>query len=458
MVLVRRSFVNRPLTATEAGCLDACAALGATLPALPLLCDLLRRSSRQASFLQASGRRAASGSTGSEEDGGGGGAGDEAEPGPGNQDREMCDAATAYGQYVRRGCCNPRRLLTAVEERQALLGHSVERPPLRRRLPRWGSGPVVGLQVPPGWASAVQCAEERLAAMVEDAPPPALGDFPLEAEPGAETPRSSAAQGGQHGGGTARGVAMAAEMRAELRRSWEAQGRVSEPTLRPGITVQTLQTQLREDREAATALREACEAWLAEASAAEPPPDSPAAWHSEAVRLLRACGRAPAPTAAELLRTTWAGSAAASRTAAAALNVFIGLSTADAAALHAGALTWAQAVVLEGRLLRAERMAAAAAHNAVGAARDLARELRLRRVWTPAEHPRWLALEVDAGLQIWPAQYQVARALLQSSGRNRVAQLNMGACSRLLVAAPVLQPLLPPPSVLRCRHAHACAS
>ncbi len=48
----------------------------------------------------------------------------------------------------------------------------------------------------------------------------------------------------------------------------------------------------------------------------------------------------------------------------------------------------------------------------------------MRRTWDPAQHPRWLALEVDGQLQIRPAQYTIARHLMKQPGD--VVQLNMG--------------------------------
>ncbi len=48
----------------------------------------------------------------------------------------------------------------------------------------------------------------------------------------------------------------------------------------------------------------------------------------------------------------------------------------------------------------------------------------MRRTWDVAQHPQWLAFEAEGRLQIRPAQYALARHLLENPGA--VVQLNMG--------------------------------
>ena len=48
----------------------------------------------------------------------------------------------------------------------------------------------------------------------------------------------------------------------------------------------------------------------------------------------------------------------------------------------------------------------------------------MHRTWDVAEHPKWLVFEVEGQLQIRPAQYYIAKMLLDNPGA--VAQLNMG--------------------------------
>ena len=52
------------------------------------------------------------------------------------------------------------------------------------------------------------------------------------------------------------------------------------------------------------------------------------------------------------------------------------------------------------------------------------RELLEERVWSPSEHPYWLALEVDGDLQIRPVQYILAQMMIEHPGH--IMQLNMG--------------------------------
>lgn len=51
-------------------------------------------------------------------------------------------------------------------------------------------------------------------------------------------------------------------------------------------------------------------------------------------------------------------------------------------------------------------------------------ELQTKRTWNPAEHVEWLVFEVEGQLQIRPAQYSVAKLLMDDPGA--VSQLNMG--------------------------------
>lgn len=105
--------------------------------------------------------------------------------------------------------------------------------------------------------------------------------------------------------------------------------------------------------------------------------------------------------------------------------------------------------VLEDRLQRIHSMTAAAcdtSHSNASSSEVLLVSLRARlvlemqtmRVWDTAEHPYWLAFEVQEGLQIRPKQYYVAQAMHASNGT--ICQLNMGeGKTRVIVPMLMLQ-------------------
>jgi Protein of unknown function (DUF3638) len=81
-------------------------------------------------------------------------------------------------------------------------------------------------------------------------------------------------------------------------------------------------------------------------------------------------------------------------------------------------LDWGALCVLEDRL---ERIASA---DSVKDPQGLLAELTCIRRWDPKQHPRWIAFEVEQGLQIRPDQYCIIEQLLKTPGG--ILQLNMG--------------------------------
>ncbi len=67
--------------------------------------------------------------------------------------------------------------------------------------------------------------------------------------------------------------------------------------------------------------------------------------------------------------------------------------------------------------------------------KDIKSELLVTRVWSASEHPQWVAFEMEGALQIRPAQYAIAQAVIDNPGA--VVQLNMGL-GKTRVTVPML--------------------
>jgi hypothetical protein len=420
--LLRKCFVNRPLSDEEARRCDGVAALSRATPAIHLLAHHLRATAAQLAFLHPAAADAAP----------------EAAPDAAAADR-LADSVTAYLLYVQRGGCNARRLLTPSEELRVIGLRAGPQPPPARRLQRTPAS-VVALAPLPVHASFVPEAEARLAALVVHTPPPSSS----EQQPRSVTPSKRRRESGgtqdaptqPHAGvistpppphaalpfplegGWDDAGDLGHEMLAELRDSWAQLERLPRPALSDDARVRV---RLAEELADVAAKRALLEAYLRDAAAAEPVPYAACAWHTVAHRLRRAAGRVPTATLPDLVRTLWAPRAVDD------LNVFLGLSAADRAHLRAGVLIWLQLAVLEDKLTRLNRMAAAMARQpdeAAATRADLVRELAVARTWDAEQHPEWLAFEADGALQIRPAQHAVVQAVLHNPGA--IVQLNMG--------------------------------
>jgi hypothetical protein len=114
-------------------------------------------------------------------------------------------------------------------------------------------------------------------------------------------------------------------------------------------------------------------------------------------------------------------------------------------------LDWATLCVLEDRLQRI------CDFDAKSEPQALLSELTCVRKWNPAEHPKWIAFEVEQCLQIRPDQYSIVKQLFKTSGG--IFQLNMGlgtfvqiTCSLPLCVKPLTCPYAP------LQERHECSS
>jgi hypothetical protein len=422
--LLRKCFVNRPLSDEEAQRCDGVAALSRATPAIHLLAHHLRATASQLAFLHPGDAAAA-----------------EPEARDAAAADRLADSITEYVLYVQRGGCNARRLLTPSEELHVIGLRAGPQPPPARRLLRTPA-PVVALAPPPVHAAFVAEAEERLAELVVQMPP--LSEQQPASPPRCVTPSKRRRESGctqdaptQPYAGVVNAVIpphaarpfpleggwddcgdLGDEMLTELRSSWAQLERLPRPALCDDAHVRQ---RLAEELADVTCKRALVEAYILGAMTAEPVPDAACAWHAAAYRLRRAAGRVPTATLPDLVRTLWAPSVVAD------LNVCLGLSGADRAHLRAGVLTWLQLAVLEDKLTRLSRMAVAMARQpdeAASARAELARELLVTRTWDAEQHPQWLAFEADGALQIRPDQCAVVQAVLDNPGA--IVQLNMG--------------------------------
>ncbi|CAM9858519.1 unnamed protein product [Ectocarpus sp. 6 AP-2014] len=82
-------------------------------------------------------------------------------------------------------------------------------------------------------------------------------------------------------------------------------------------------------------------------------------------------------------------------------------------------VAWLRLCVLQDKLGRLVTWSSTSESHAL-----MQQELLVKRTWDPAEHPIWLAFEADSGLQVRPAQAEVALHMIANPGD--IVQLNMG--------------------------------
>ena len=393
---VRRSFINRPPSAEEQERCDNVAALSRSTPALHLACAHWSDSARQVAFLYP-----------------------EVEVPPRAAGvHSVADSSMAYKHYVlSSGSCAKLRLKLSPAEEKRVLG-TLTGAPLEERDRIAPVQESVVLLKPPVDASYVTEAEARLSALVSSSKPKKELPFPLAIS--ADATASDA---------------LGKEMHEELRASWAAKQRLELHKLaqEPHTLLEQMQTELA----AATMKRVAAQAYLMDAAAAEPAAEAsePLRRAAAAVRLRRASGALPPPSLPQLARVLLDPDAALP-----AISPLLASSAVDKSRFKSTTRTWMQLCVLEDKLTRLTRMAAAAvaadgdADASASVCADIVRELRTTRKWDAAEHPEWLAFELDGALQIRPAQHELAKAVLEHAERKAteadepgpILQLNMG--------------------------------
>eukprot|EP00038_Savillea_parva_P003371 m.124697 g.124697 ORF g.124697 m.124697 type:complete len:1973 (+) comp11157_c2_seq1:733-6651(+) len=400
IALVRRSFVNERLPKRDLDIIRNMSKFCTETPTLHLLCQLLVATSTEMSFLD----------------------GDPSSTDTGVSTTTSTDTRTerlyetAYLLYCRSGACNPRLLLSTLEERR-LFGSEVPRPHrhgdtvLLRQ-----SNSIVGLRQPPvayGFVSEFE--KENLEQFVStvEKPTAAAQPFPLTTA-------------------IADNDKLAKDMLDELKESWDTNEILPTTKLNvpPGGAKDLLDrftTQHADIRDN----RQAVEDYLQDAVAADPLANHPQYSRLAAVdQLNRARGRIPKPTLPELLRSMWDAQGIMR------YNRFVHYSDADSNEFRDGLLRWMELCVLEDKLARLIRIAerfvaiendvkAGSAHDSSAIVKDeLVAELLVTRTWKTATHPQWCAFEVDGGIQVRPAQHTIVNAAINNPGA--VTQLNMG--------------------------------
>ena len=252
---------------------------------------------------------------------------------------------------------NARQALTDAEAARTM-GHRPRRPPPGRRPPPFGALPAEPCSaVPEGFIAAM---EEQLAAMLTDGPAPGPAPpFPLDA-------------------GLCGGSPLAQRMVRDLAKSWDAYHTVpaQTPSAGPPARHTALQALGREVREA----RGAAEAHVT-GLFARLPCTRRDGWHGPAFRMRQAANLVPEPRLLDIMTAAWDPDTFA------VFNPF--LSRPAQQALRADVQLWLALCVLEDKIARL--LALGDADPAL-----LQAELRARRTWDPAQHPKWLALEVFA--------------------------------------------------------------
>lgn len=287
-------------------------------------------------------------------------------------------------------CSNPRMLLTPDEERRVLRGwrRTDPSPPIWFRS---GKCRTVQVQPCPEAASLVSQVEADICSCVQEVPQAsACPAYPL-------SPLGT--------------LSLEGDMHKELAASWKAWQGI--PTHQLSISHKELRRKTKAWQARVSPARSQVEAYLLH-SLDLVPPENP---HGCSFRMLRAAGGAARPGLLDLARV------AVSPDAEEALRPFNPFLTRDACKkLVQGINVWLQVCVLEDRLERLVHLTNE--DNMKEMEPTLIKELQVKRVWAPLEHPKWLVFEVEGQLQIRPTKYCIAKHLLSNPGH--ISQLNMG--------------------------------
>jgi hypothetical protein len=205
---------------------------------------------------------------------------------------------------------------------------------------------------------------------------------------------------------------VAEELMDDLEVSWNAHHRMAPRQLGPGYddVITSMRCEVLK-------AREATEAYILTSLVAVP---NSASSLAPAFRMQRLVNVVPKPILADLVRASWDESVVPH------FNPF--LTQKAHTDLRHFVLLWEKLCVLEDKLARLSFLLLKPTSS--GTSDLLLQELESRRMWDTYEHPRWLAFELEFGLQIRPKQHFVAQRMIDSStagdGVQPVVQLNMG--------------------------------
>eukprot|EP00752_Nemacystus_decipiens_P003638 g3353.t1 len=367
--LIRRCPANHPLQEGDGRQVLSVIDMSGGTPALAILCGDLLESSRSLDFLHPAGRSASC---------------------SGEGPYALEDAMTAYTSECLIGEYNARRRLSDAEEVR-IMGIQVRGHQSLWHEPAVKAG-LVDLQSCPISAQLVQEEEDAVRETKEDLTIPTSWKEPERPYP-LEVPQ---------------GDILAADLHAELRSSWKAHqlslGTLSSLDL---TKVRSLHERFAKRRGRVESLRKVAEKFVLDALVDFGSSDERAISYG----MQRLAGLVPTAAAQDLPPFQW------STERARMFNPF--LSEEATSGLIVAVALWLRLCVLEDKLGRLQRWTGASGAEAL-----VWQEMQVTRTWNPTEHPKWLAFEAESGLQIRPAQAEVALHMMNNPGE--IVQLNMG--------------------------------
>ncbi|CAM9957051.1 unnamed protein product, partial [Ectocarpus sp. 4 AP-2014] len=373
--LVRRCSVNHPLQPGDRDQLLTVLDLSGAIPALALLCGDLLESSTCVDFLHPTAPLG---------------------PLPPGVLHGLEDAATAYEGECETSRWNIRRRLTAIEEVRIFGGRIAgARPYMRqRRVFEFGSVdpprcPVRAESVHAAEVAVWEVKDVMLASTTRASDVSRTGHaYPLE------VPLD--------------GDVLTKDMHAELRGSWEThQLSPLQHSPVPPPVLQRLRDDFSDKLRQVSSMRERLEQHLLGALVSFGTDDR----YARSYHIERLANLLPTPSVEDLPSILWSDGRA--RT----FNPF--LTEEASTGIEAAVVLWLRCCVLEDKLGRLKRWT-----GKPGAEALVWQEIEVKRTWAPEAYPRWLAFEVDSGLQIRPAQAEVALHMIDHPGD--IVQLNMG--------------------------------
>ncbi|CAM9452387.1 unnamed protein product [Ectocarpus fasciculatus] len=197
------------------------------------------------------------------------------------------------------------------------------------------------------------------------------------------------------------------EMHAELRNSWEANRLVAPgPPPPPPAALERLHEELRAQQGKVTSMQKLVSRFVLCALST-----FGTSGHAVVRHIERIAGLLPTAGVADLPPILWENERIRH------FNPF--LTEAATSELIDAVVVWLRLCVLEDKLGRLVTWSGTSESHAL-----MQQELMVKRTWDPAEHPIWLVFEADSGLQVRPAQAEVALHMIDNPGD--IVQLNMG--------------------------------
>jgi hypothetical protein len=209
---------------------------------------------------------------------------------------------------------------------------------------------------------------------------------------------------------------LAQDMLNDLERTWNAH--ISSKRFKFLLKVDTARDELVRISEALVAPLSHLESSLYALLRSVPKDDSPLAWHMRSFQLFNGAGCVADLKITDFISFLWNSELIG------LFNPFLVLHNDDMEAFKEAIIVWMELAVLQEKIDRLMALCSFNHSNDTELQSKFAKEAMVVRSWDPRKHPKWIAFELCARLQIRPNQYIIAKEMMANPGA--LCQLNMG--------------------------------